>query len=55
MGIKTKYDVGQSVYIVNKHTKILEKSESCDLCFGMEKLNTDHTACNVRSAMEKEN
>lgn len=34
MEIKTKYDVGQSVYIVNKHTKVLEQSESCDLCFG---------------------
>lgn len=34
MEIKTKYDVGQSVYVVKNSTKILEKSESCELCFG---------------------
>lgn len=34
MEIKTKYDVGQNVYVVKNSTKILEKSESCDLCFG---------------------
>lgn len=55
MEIKTKYDVGQSVYVVKIRQKFWKNRKAVICVLEMGKLDMDHTAYNVRNVKEKEN